>query len=47
MLRDKQVVVDGEPISQFNHLLVPGNKLVIEMNKPPEKNQLPRPKNNF
>jgi 23S rRNA pseudouridine1911/1915/1917 synthase len=37
MLRDKQVVVDGEPISQFNHPLVPGNKLVIELSKPPEK----------
>ena len=37
MLRDKQIVVDGEPISQFNHPLVPGNKLVIELSKPPEK----------
>lgn len=37
MLRDKQVVVDGEAISQFNHPLVPGNKLVIELSKPPEK----------
>jgi 23S rRNA pseudouridine1911/1915/1917 synthase len=37
MLRDKQVVVDGEAISQFNHILEPGNKLTIELSKPPEK----------
>jgi 23S rRNA pseudouridine1911/1915/1917 synthase len=37
MLRDKQIVVDGLAISQYNHPLEPGNKLVIELSKPPDK----------
>lgn len=37
MLRDKQILVDGVAISQYNHPLLPGNKLVIELSKPPQK----------
>jgi 23S rRNA pseudouridine1911/1915/1917 synthase len=37
MLREKQVVVDGLAISQYNFALKPGNKVVIELDKPPEK----------
>lgn len=37
MLRDKQIVVDGSPISQFNHPLTIGNMVKVELTKPPEK----------
>jgi 23S rRNA pseudouridine1911/1915/1917 synthase len=37
MLRDKQVMVNGQPISQYNHLLEIGNSVKIELTKPPEK----------
>jgi 23S rRNA pseudouridine1911/1915/1917 synthase len=37
MLRDKQIVVDGTPISQFNHILQIGNTIKVELTKPPEK----------
>jgi 23S rRNA pseudouridine1911/1915/1917 synthase len=37
MLRDKQIVVDGLAISQFNHIVEPGNKITVELSKPPEK----------
>ncbi len=37
MLRDKQIVVDGQPISQFNHPLSVGSSVKVELTKPPEK----------
>lgn len=37
LLRDKQVLVDGQPIGQYNHILEVGNIVKIELSKPPEK----------
>ncbi len=37
LLRDKQVIVDNQPISQYNHILQIGNRVKIELSKPPEK----------
>jgi 23S rRNA pseudouridine1911/1915/1917 synthase len=37
MLRLGQVVIDGISVTQYNHILEPGNKVVIELDKPPEK----------
>lgn len=37
MLRDKQIIVDGTPISQFNHMLQVGSFVKVELTKPPEK----------
>jgi 23S rRNA pseudouridine1911/1915/1917 synthase len=37
LLRDNQVLVDGEPISQFNYHLRPGQQVVISRNKIAQK----------
>ncbi len=37
LLRDNQVLVDGEPISQFNYQLRPGQQVVISRNKIAQK----------
>ena len=33
LLRNKQVLVDDQPVSQFNHLLVPGQKVKISSSR--------------
>ena len=37
LLRDKKVFIDGEAISQFNHLLKPGHQVEIRWEKPAEE----------
>lgn len=37
LLRDKQILVDGQPISQYNHALLVGNKVSVALEKPLEK----------
>lgn len=39
LLANRQVMVDGRAIKQFNHLLVPGQKVEIRWNRIPEEKQ--------
>lgn len=39
LLANKQVFVDGVPIKQFNHLLVPGQEIEIRWNRIPKEKQ--------
>lgn len=36
LLRDRQLLVDGTPVMQFNHLLTPGQIVEVIWEKPPE-----------
>lgn len=36
LLRDRQLLVDGTPVTQFNHPLAPGQRVEVVWEKPPE-----------
>ncbi len=41
LLANKQVIVEGKWVKQFNHLLVPGQKIEIRWNRIPEERKYP------